>query len=137
MTWEEGIRERLNFLIEKGLLSSDVLTASTGIEKASIENYLLGKINMISQDYTEQMQYNSILIGITDGLIEGMLVSEDERVKAIIDVLIQIYNMDYEMISGYTGLAQEEIVNFVNGNQDISLEKNISWPLKYFHLCKC
>ena len=93
MYTENILRNRLNSLIENGLLSYDVLAKATDIEKCRIENYLSGKCNALSENDIENIKYELRLTSIADLLIEGMQVSEDDRVIGIIDVLIQIYGM--------------------------------------------
>ena len=50
MYTEDILRNRLNSLIENGLLSYDVLANATNIEKNRIENYLSGKCNALSEN---------------------------------------------------------------------------------------
>ena len=63
-----------------------------------------------------------------------MQVSEDDRVIGIIDVLIQIYGMTYEMIAGYTGIDANEIIDFVNKEQPLSVEKKYKLAVKVFSI---
>ena len=50
MYTENILRNRLNSLIENGLISYDVLAKATNIEKSRIENYLSGKCNALSEN---------------------------------------------------------------------------------------
>ena len=134
MYTENILRNRLNSLIENGLLSYDVLAKATDIEKNRIENYLSGKCNALSENDIENIKYELRLTSIADLLIEGMQVSEDDRVIGIIDVLIQIYGMTYEMIAGYTGLEMKDIIDFVNGTQILSVDKKYILAVKAFSL---
>lgn len=134
MYTENILRNRLNSLIENGLLSYDVLAKATDIEKNRIENYLSGKCNALSENDIENIKYELRLANIADLLIEGMQVSEDDRVIGIIDVLIQIYGMTYEMIAGYTGIDANEIIDFVNKEHLLSVEKKYKLAVKVFSI---
>ena len=134
MDTEDILRKRLNSLINNDMLSYDVLSKNTPIKKDVIADYLSGKCNVLSKNYIKDIKYKSRLSSIAYLLIEGMQVSEDDRVIGIIDVLIQIYGMTYEMIAGYTGLEMKDIIDFVNGTQILSVDKKYILAVKAFSL---
>ena len=86
MDKEDVLRERINSLIDNGLLSVEMLQEATGIEKDSLEKFLFENGVKLSSDDMKDSQRRLRLFGISDCLIEGMKVPEDERVKGIIDV---------------------------------------------------
>lgn len=135
MSKEDMLKERMNYLMDNGLLSVEVLQKATGIEKDRLEKFLYENNAKLSNDDMEHSQRSLRLFGISDCLIEGMNVSEDDRVKGVIDVLVQVYGMDLKMISGYAGMGEQEISDFMNG-ANMSCEKSINLPLKSFRLCK-
>ena len=134
MDTEDILRKRLNSLINNDMLSYDVLSKNTPIKKDVIADYLSGKCNVLSKNYIKDIKYKSRLSSIAYLLIEGMQVSEDDRVIGIIDVLIQIYGMTYEMIAGYTGLEMKDIIDFVNGTQILSVDKKYILAVKVFSI---
>ncbi|MBZ9689864.1 hypothetical protein G9F72_026715 [Clostridium estertheticum] len=50
-------------------------------------------------------------------------INEDERVKAVIDVLIAEFEINYETLAIYVGLMVEEVQSFMNDTNSISIEK--------------
>ena len=72
------------------------------------------------------MDPENILRNRLNSLIENGLLSYD--------VLIQIYGMTYEMIAGYTGIDANEIIDFVNKEQPLSVEKKYMLAVKVFSI---
>lgn len=135
MNEDNVLVERLNSLIEKDLLSVDVLHEATGIERILLANFLLNdKSVVLSKDNMEESKNILRLFTITDCLIEGMGVSEDARVKGIIDVLVEDFQMDYKMIAGYMGMEKETIVNFMSDSNQLPYEKKYTLAVKVFSL---
>ena len=61
-------------------------------------------------------------------------VPEDERVKGIIDVLVQVYGMSLKMISSYADIEEQEISDFLSGSNQMSYEKKYRLAVKTFSL---
>lgn len=135
MNKDNVLVERLNSLIEKDLLSVDVLYEATGIDRILLENFLLNdKSVVLSKDAMKESENILRLFTITDCLIEGMGVCEDDRVKGIIDVLVEDYQMNYKMIAGYMGMEKETIVNFMSDPNQLPYEKKYTLAVKVFSL---
>ena len=82
----------------------------------------------------EHSQRKLRLFRISDCLIDGMKVSEDERVKGVIDVLMQVYGMDIKMISCYTHIKEQEILDFMNDLNQMTYEEKYRLAVKIFSL---
>lgn len=134
MDKEDVLRERINSLIDNGLLSVEMLQEATGIEKDSLEKFLFENGVKLSSDDMKDSQRRLRLFGIADCLIEGMKVPEDERVEGIIDVLVQVYGMNLKMISSYADIEEQEISDFLNGSNQMSYEKKYRLAVKTFSL---
>lgn len=134
MDKEDVLRERINSLIDNGLLSVEMLQEATGIEKDSLEKFLFENGVKLSSDDMKDSQRRLRLFGISDCLIEGMKVPEDERVKGIIDVLVQVYGMSLKMISSYADIEEQEISDFLSGSNQMSYEKKYRLAVKTFSL---
>lgn len=50
-------------------------------------------------------------------------INEDERVKAIIDVLISEFEINNETLAIYSGLGVEDVRSFMKDTNSISIEK--------------
>lgn len=127
----EMIRERLNFLMGKGLLSIGVLEAATGFERGMLEEFLNGeKEAELNKCDLENGRRRLRLLSMTDLLIEGMEISEDDRVRGLIDVLVQEYGMNYQMIAGYASMEEQEILGFMSGEKELPCEKKYKLAVK-------
>lgn len=134
MDKEDILIERINYLIENELLSVNVLQEATGIEKDRLESFLTKKNSKLSDNSMEHSQRKLRLFRISDCLIDGMKVSEDERVKGVIDVLMQVYGMDIKMISCYTHIKEQEILDFMNDLNQMTYEEKYRLAVKIFSL---
>ena len=134
MDKEDILIERIHYLIENELLSVNVLQEATGIEKDRLESFLTKKNSKLSDDSMEHSQRKLRLFRISDCLIDGMKVSEDERVKGVIDVLMQVYGMDIKMISCYTHIKEQEILDFMNDLNQMTYEEKYRLAVKIFSL---
>ncbi len=134
MDKEDILIERINYLIENELLSVNVLQEATGIEKDRLDSFLTKKNSKLSDDSMEHSQRKLRLFRISDCLIDGMKVSEDERVKGVIDVLMQVYGMDIKMISCYTHIKEQEILDFMNDLNQMTYEEKYRLAVKIFSL---
>ena len=57
-------------------------------------------------------------------LSEGiMMINEDERVKAVIDVLIGEFEISHETLAIYSGLEVGDLQSFMNDTNSVSCEK--------------
>lgn len=134
MDKNDMLKERINCLIDNGLLSVEVLQEATGIEKDKINIFLSEKNIQLSSDNMENSQIKLRLFRISDCLLEGMKVPDDERVKGVIDVLKQIYRLDLKMISRYTDINEQEISEFMSDSNQMSYEKKYRLAVKIFSL---
>lgn len=66
----------------------------------------------------------SLLLNLTIFLTEGIkTINEDERIKGVIDLLIQFFGLELETISLYAGLDKQDIENFMKDTTSIDFEK--------------
>jgi hypothetical protein len=131
VSMDKAVRDRLNFLIGKGLLSIGVLEAATGFGRGMLEEFLNGeKEAELNKRDLENGRRRLQLLSITDSLIEGMEIPEDDRVKGLIDVLVQEYGMNYQMIAGNAGMEEQEILEFMSGEKELPCEKKYKLAVK-------
>ncbi len=123
------LKENLLYLIDNNLLSMDVLSRITGISKENLCRFLDADDNKALINFDVQPLYS-----ISDCLVDGMKVSEDERVRGIIDVLIQQYGFSLQMISSHTKIPEQEISAFFNGSGDLQIEEKYIIAVKAFSI---
>jgi hypothetical protein len=74
--------------------------------------------NVNNSNIVNPISLSSIVSVLSHGRI-----NEDERVKAVIDVLIAEFEINYETLAIYAGLVVEEVQSFMNDTNSISIEK--------------
>lgn len=117
---KDSIREKLLTAIKEYNITLNTLNKVTGIDINWLSDYIKGKKE--SDDLS--LEKSAFLWEITIFLSEGIkMVSEDERIKGVIDVLAQIFGLEYETISLYSGLEKQDIENFMRDPNLIDYEK--------------
>ncbi|WP_425806753.1 HTH domain-containing protein [Desulfitobacterium sp. Sab5] len=117
---KDSIREKLLTTIKEYNITLNTLNKVTGIDIDWLSDYIKGKKE--SDDLS--LEKSAFLWEITIFLSEGIkMVSEDERIKGVIDVLAQIFGLEYETISLYSGLEKQDIENFMKDPNLIDYEK--------------
>lgn len=57
-------------------------------------------------------------------LSEGIImINENDRVKGVIDVLIEEFEIKYETLAIYAGIQLEDVISFMNDSNSINYEK--------------
>lgn len=114
------IREKLLIAIKEYKITLNTLNKVTGIDT----NWLSDYINNKKEIHTLPIEKYGPLFEVTIFLSEGIkMVSEDERIKGVIDVLVEISGLKYETISLYAGLEKQDIENFMKDTTLIGYEK--------------
>lgn len=134
MREENNIKNRINELIKVGALSIEVLSEAIGIEEPVLLEFLFQDADEVPKSVENPDVFMYKMYAISDGLVDGMQIADDERVRAIIDVLVQSYKMDYKMISGYAGIKEQEVRDFVEKSEDLSYTTKYHLAVKAFSL---
>lgn len=114
------IREKLLIAIKEYKITLSTINKITGIDINWLSDYINGK----KERDDLSIGKSGLLWEITIFLSEGIkMVSEDERIKGVIDVLVQIFGLEYKTISLYSGLEEQDIENFMKNTNSIDYEK--------------
>ncbi|MBE0069959.1 MULTISPECIES: HTH domain-containing protein [Thermoanaerobacterium] len=116
----EGIRKKLLYVIDKYKITLNTLSKVTGIDINWLSDYINGKREI--DDLSDNLKgffFTDLIFLLSD----GMEIDKDERIKGVIDVLVQIFDLKYETISLYAGLEKQDIENFMNDTNSINYEK--------------
>lgn len=122
--------------IEKNYkLSLRTLSKITKINLSLLESYASGKIgyqefqHSISRD---EFDYLGDIVGMF-AFKSG--ITEDERVKGIIEALADFFDLSLETIAIYADLKFEDIQNFMKDQQSLSFEKKykLSTAVLFLH----
>ena len=130
------LREDIQNLIKNYKIELKSLSKIIGIDYAWLKDFMDGK-NYIHDYFSNIVNFNennkesinnsnipnpSYLSSIVSLLYYGR-IAEDERVKAVIDVLIAEFEINYETLAIYAGLVVEDVQSFMNNTNSISIEK--------------
>ena len=130
------LREDIQNLIKNYKIELKSLSKITGIDYALLKDFMDGKNIFLdfftnSKNSTENNRDNVNNSNIPNPIDLSSIVSvlsygrinEDERVKAVIDVLISQFEISYETLAIYAKLELEDVQNFINDTNSISIEK--------------
>ena len=130
------LREDIQNLIKNYKIDLKSLSKITGIDYALLKDFMDGKNIFLdfftnSKNSTENNRDNVNNSNIPNPIYLSSIVSvlsygkinEDERVKAVIDVLISEFEINYETLAIYAKLELEDVQNFINDTNSISIEK--------------
>lgn len=132
---QNDLAKGLRILIDEELLSIDILHNVTYLDKEVLKEYIYeDSTRLLCADDMKNSQYKLRLASIYDCLADGMKVDEDTRIIGLIDVLVQVYEMDYKMIAKYADMREEELYDFINKNNELTYEKKYKLSVKVFSL---
>lgn len=130
------LREDIQNLIKDYKIELKSLSKITGIDYGWLKEFMDGKdvfldyftyLKNFTEDNSENVNKSSIPNPISLSSIVSVLsygrINEDERVKGVIDVLIAEFEINYETLALYAGLVVEDVQNFMNDTNSISIEK--------------
>lgn len=103
--WLKGFMERKNKLMD---FSEEIINFNQnnneGINNSKVPSFL---------------RLSNMIFMLSDGIT---MVNEDDRVKGIIDVLLE-YGVKYETLAIYSKLSLEDVQSFMKDTKSISYEK--------------
>ena len=117
---QNPIRERLMTAVREYRITYDTLQKVTGIDASWLMEYTEKNRELYSLSHETLGRLTEIMGLLVDGM---QLVNEDERIKGIIDVLIQIFGITQETLSLYTGIEEQEIRIFMENPTSLDYEK--------------
>jgi len=130
------LREDIQNLIKNYKIELKSLSKIAGIDYGWLKDFMDGKDIFLdyftnlknSTENNKEKVNNSIIPNPMElSSIVAVLscggINEDDRVKAVIDVLIAEFEISYETLAIYAGLVVEDISNFMNDTNSISIEK--------------
>lgn len=130
------LRQDIHNLNKNYKIELKSLSKITGIDYGWLKDFMDGKDIFLDyftnlKNFTENNIENINNLNIPNPISLSSLVSvlsygrinEDERVKAVIDVLIAEFEINYETLAIYAGLMVEDVQSFMNDTNSISIEK--------------
>lgn len=123
------IQRELSDLIKDKKLTVDVLSKLTKVNSQWFADFVDGKkVEPLSE---ETIHYINDLVGI---LSLGAEIDIDTRLKSILEVFEQIYEMDMEVLANCTGIEKEKILKFMQDSKCVSAEQKYELAVKVMFL---
>ncbi len=117
---QNPIRERLMTVVQKYKITYDTLQKVTGIDTDWLMEYTENNRELYFLSHETMGRLTEIMGLLVDGM---QLVNEDERIKGVIDVLMQIFGLTHETLSLYTGIEEQEIRIFLENPNSLEYEQ--------------
>jgi len=118
---KDKLREKFLIIINEYKISLETLNKVTQINIGMLSDYMNEK-----KEITDLLIENRELLNLIGMLTDGMpasAVSEDERVKSVIEFLVILFGLEYETIALYAGLNKHDVENFMQDTTSIDYEK--------------
>lgn len=119
--YDDPIRERLLTAVREYEITYDTLHKVTGIDADWLKEYI-EQNNRLWYSLSNEAQ---VRLAETAGLlVDGMqVVSADDRIKGIIDVLVKTFGITYETLSLYAGIKEQDIGAFMQDSTVLDYER--------------
>lgn len=144
------LREDIQNLTQNYKIELKSLSKIIGIDYTWLKEFMDGKDYTLdffnnSRNLNENINNSNILnpshlsnmiYMLSDGILK---VNEDDRIKGVIDLLISEFEIKYESLAIYAKLELEDVENFMNNTNSISIEKKYKLAvasLFLHYLCK-
>ncbi|BCZ47289.1 hypothetical protein psyc5s11_33560 [Clostridium gelidum] len=135
---EDVIRKDIENLLKNYKMELKSLSKMIGVDYVWLKDYMDGKnklydffTNIVNsgENNGDSLKNSNIpnpshLCNMIFMLSEGIvMVNKDDRVKAVIDVLIDEFEISYETLAIYSGLELGDLQSFMNDTNSVSCEK--------------
>lgn len=134
----DDTRQNIQNLIKNYKIELKSLSKMIGVDYVWLKDYVDGK-NDLNDFYINIMNFNennkeilnnsnipnpSWLSNMIFMLSEGILmINENDRVKGVIDILIDEFEIKHETLAIYAGIGLEDVKSFMNDTNFLSDEK--------------
>ncbi|BAH05648.1 hypothetical protein CKR_0597 [Clostridium kluyveri NBRC 12016] len=135
---DDKLRGDIQSLIENNLITLESLSKIIGIDYLWLKDYM-DKKNSFKDFYTNSMyscenqkdklndlpiltpsSLSNLIFMLSNGI---SMINEDERIKGVIDVLVDDFKISYKTLAIYSKLELEDIQSFIKDGNSISYEK--------------
>ncbi len=113
-------REKLKTIVGEYKITLKTLSKVTGIDYLWLTDYIDGKGNYIDLSSRDRSSLWDMLMMLSDGV---PAVKEDNRIKAVINVLAAQLEISHETLGIYAGIEAEDVQSFMRDASSISYEK--------------
>lgn len=129
-------KELLDILLNKYKITPQSLSKITRIDNEVIINFANGKTDLSTLSIFDRMDFIDLMGLLSLGM---QAANENERVRAVIQVLNDEFEFTTETIALYANLTREDVQSFLNDANSISIDKRYKLAVAVFflqHICK-
>lgn len=113
-------RKKLQTIVGKYKITLKTLSKVTGIDYVWLTDYVNDKNSYNDLSVIDRSSLWDMLMMLSDGV---PAVKEDNRIKAVIRVLVTQLEISHETLAIYAGIETEDVKNFMYDANSISYEK--------------
>lgn len=128
---EDMIRDKVSVIVNEYNVTLDTLHKVTGVDVDWLSDYIEKRRALSDLPMEQYGLFFETVIALSEGI---RLVSDDERIKGVIDVLVQVFGLTHDTISRYTGLAEQDIELFMRDPALVDCEKKYRLATKSMFL---
>ena len=125
------IRGKLSVVVNEHQLSLETLHKVTGVSITWLSDYLNEKNPLNTLPNDKFGRFFDVVAILSDGM---KLIDDDDRIKGVIDVLVESFGVTYDTLSILTGLEQEEIDQFMQNPSTLDYNKKYRLATKSLFL---
>ncbi|MDQ7096731.1 hypothetical protein REC12_24365 [Desulfosporosinus sp. PR] len=122
MLTKDKLKEKFLTIVNEYKISLKTLNIVTQVSIESLSDFVNGKKEITDLFLIENRGLFNLIIFLSDGM-PASVVSEDKRVKAVIELLVLLFGLEYETIALYAGLNKQDIASFMQDTASIDYEK--------------
>lgn len=114
------LSENIKNLLRDYKFTIESLAKITQLDYTWLKDYVDGKNNKNDLPMIEGISLSRMSFMLLEGVKS---TNDDDRVKCVIDILVDEFEIKFETLAIYAELNLEEIENFMNDTNSISYEK--------------
>ena len=119
---KDKLKEKFLTIVNEYKISLKTLNIVTQVSIDSLSDFVNGKREITDLFLIENRGLFNLITFLSDGM-PASVISEDERVKGVIEFLVLLFGLEYETIALYAGLNKQDIENFMQDTTSIDYEK--------------
>lgn len=117
---KDETREKIKCLLKDYKFTLKSLSKITGLDYLWLTNFVDEKTALSDLSIKERISLTSMIFMLSDGI---PMINEDDRVKGVIDVLVDLFEINLETLAIYAVIEADDVKSFMKDTNSISYEK--------------
>lgn len=125
---ENNLRDSIAALETRYHMTTETIEKMLGFREGTLLSYLDGEDNLDRKEAGNLFMFCEILLeGVT-------AVDNDDRLRAVLDHLVELLGMTYQTLSIFSNVAEHEIKDFRESKKPLSSEMKYRLAVKSYYL---